>query len=105
MVKPDPTKCPGHAALVVSIEDMKKLRDEDKKEIKDHITLIVGNLETKVDWITTRIEMRLDKGDQKFQVHNGEIVSLKGWRQYVLGGMALVILLAPIVISLIALWK
>lgn len=114
---PDPNLCPGHAALETMIQDMKeqrkedreaqdKQREEDRSEIKGYIDGAVTSIKDSFLENTQRIEKRLDKGDQKFQQHNGEIVVLKGRDRYLTGGLALLIFLTPIVISLIALfWK
>jgi len=101
----DPAKCPGHPALEAKIEALNDRRVEDKKEIKEHVSLVMGNFEEKFDTVTDRIEKRLDRGDEKFAQQNGDIVHLKGRSWYIFGGLAVIMFLTPLVIALIALYK
>ena len=91
---PDPRLCPDHKALEQAIGNLKEQRAEDKKEIKDYITALGADLKKELSEVEDRLKERLDKGDAKFAAHNAELGKLSGWRQYILGGIALAAFLA-----------
>lgn len=104
-IAPDPALCPGHGAFNQAIKDIKEQRAEDKREFKDDLADAVKAIKADIDSLATRIEARLDKGEKKFAEQNGEIGLLRKRDQYVAGGLALIMFLAPLVIALYALFR